>query len=80
MTEERRRPILKLKNPPPPKPAPAVASKWKCKPCGALVTVTGEEAADDVVRCPACNAKLGVAGDFSSDPPELSRLRARPVV
>ena len=78
MTEERRRPILRLKNPPAAKPVVAAPSRWKCKPCGALVTVTGEEPADDIVRCPACNAKLGVAGDFSSDPPELSRLRARP--
>jgi hypothetical protein len=79
MTEERRRPILRLKSPPAPKPAPPVASRWKCKPCGTVVTVTGLEAADAVVRCTGCNAKLGVAGDFKSDPPELSRLRARPI-
>lgn len=79
MTEERRRPILKLKNPPPLKPVAAAPSKWKCKPCGTLVSIAGDEPADEVVRCPACNAKLGVAGDFSSDPPEFSRLRARKV-
>lgn len=77
MTEERRRPILRLKSPPPPKPAPPSASKWKCKPCGALVSLTGLEPLEDVVRCPSCNAKLGTVADFRSDPPELSRLRAR---
>lgn len=79
MAEERKRPILTLKNPPPlPKPEP-VPSRWKCKPCGALVTLTGAEADDAVVRCPKCNARLGLAGHFQAEPAELSRVRARRV-
>ena len=31
------------------------------------------------MRCPACNARLGRAGDFRLDPPPLERLRARAV-
>ncbi|UTP39564.1 hypothetical protein M9M90_20550 [Phenylobacterium sp. LH3H17] len=86
MTDEpRRRPILKLKNPPKvivpgapaPPPPPPPAHEWKCKPCGAGLSVAPglEDAAE--VRCPSCNAKLGTAGDFRADPPP-ARLRARP--
>ncbi|MDP1631677.1 MAG: hypothetical protein Q8L66_09695 [Caulobacter sp.] len=108
MTDQPRRPILKLKFPPaapstpstatPSRPAPAgtriwtrptpavapppppqelSGPRWKCKPCGSGVFLTGMEAETEVIRCPACNAKLGLAGHFLSDPPELARLRAR---
>jgi hypothetical protein len=29
------------------------------------------------VRCPGCNARLGLAEDFRADPPRTERLRAR---
>ena len=75
MSDSPRRPILKLKFPPAAAPAPRPASapapppeqvgvRWKCKPYGALVTVTGQESPDADVRCPTCNARLGQAGDF----------------
>lgn len=73
---EPRRPILRLKTPP--KPA-STLSHWRCKPCGANVEIASDLAADTVVRCPACNARLGLAGQFLSDPPQLQRVRARPV-
>ena len=79
-----RRPILKLKNPPPlrveaPAPAPVKAPpvpsvRWKCKPCGANVPLTGTEAPEETIRCPACNARLGTAEDFAANSP---RVRAR---
>ncbi|MDO8379206.1 hypothetical protein [Phenylobacterium sp.] len=92
MTDEPRpRKILSLKNPPtrplgpepirpkaPPPPPPVQTFAWKCKPCGAGFNV-GEALADDVViRCPSCNAKIGLVGDFRADPPP-AKLRARPV-
>lgn len=80
MSETPKRPILSLKNPPKPKPAPAKPSKWKCKPCGATVQLTGEEDPAGDVRCPGCNARLGLAGDFNSQPPKTEGLRARPIV
>ncbi|WP_312166420.1 hypothetical protein [Phenylobacterium sp.] len=90
--EPKRRPILSLKNPPkvvvpegpkkaappPPPPAPApVQHDWKCKPCGAGLSVEASLADEVVIRCPSCNAKLGTAGDFRADPPP-TKLRARP--
>ncbi|MBI1407893.1 MAG: hypothetical protein GC145_17400 [Caulobacter sp.] len=84
MTEEpRARPILRLKFPPAAKPAPEPAAApapkviWRCKPCGSevILPLTAEEG--DIVRCPGCNANLGKAVHFLSDPPETSRLRAR---
>lgn len=79
MTDAPRRPILSLKNPPAPKapqpPAPK-EQRWKCKPCGAAVVLTGAEPEDQVIRCPNCNAKLGLAGQFLSDPPS-PKIRAR---
>lgn len=86
MTDEpRRRPILKLKNPPkvivpgarPSPPPPPPAHDWKCKPCGAGLSVAAELEDAAEVRCPSCNAKLGTAGDFRADPPP-AKLRARP--
>ncbi len=63
--------------PPPPPPPPEPTFGWKCKPCG-----TGfdpPDLADDVtVRCPSCNARIGLVGDFKQVPPP-NRLRARPV-
>ena len=60
------------------KPAERPAHGWKCKPCGAFFDAPAEAPDDEVVRCPGCNARLGVAGDFRQDPPP-SRLRARPM-
>ena len=58
------RPILRLKNPPPSAPRAELAVRWKCKPCGALFEVSGRLQADEVVRCPVCNARLGRAIQF----------------
>ena len=60
---------------PPPPPKPTFA--WKCKPCGKGLDVAPELADDDAVRCPSCNARLGLARDFRSDPPNLEKVRAR---
>jgi DNA-directed RNA polymerase subunit RPC12/RpoP len=82
MSDAPRRPILKLKFPPAPPPAPeptpaeAVGTRWKCKPCGAVVVITGQEPAEDEVRCPACNARLGLAGDFQRSDGD-GKVRAR---
>ena len=84
MTERARRPLLTLKLGTSPDKAaetaaaPAVpAYTWKCRPCGAALTPPAEGPDDDAVRCPACNARLGRAGDFRLDPPLLDKLRAR---
>jgi hypothetical protein len=86
MTEKPKRPILHLKFPPstpiavPGAPAaapPLPAQIWKCKPCGKPFQVLSELADDDSVRCPACNARLGLAADFRSEPPNLEKVRAR---
>jgi rubrerythrin len=74
MTEPTRRPILRLKNPP---PAAKTPRAWRCKPCGAPVEIAATLADDGEVRCPACNALLGTAHQFRSDPPQLQRIRAR---
>ena len=91
MSEPGRRPILRLKNPPPlpvPPPPPASAARpgqpatepgWKCKPCGARLVLPETWADGDELRCPNCNAKIGMVKDIMSDPPETSRLRARRV-
>jgi hypothetical protein len=49
-----------------------------CKPCGAFFDPPAEGPDEEVIRCPNCNARLGVAGDFRQTPPP-SRLRARPM-
>lgn len=55
-------------------PPPPAGPRWKCKPCGANVLLTGAEAPAEVIRCPDCNARLGTAGDFAVNSP---RVRAR---
>ena len=79
MTEPTRRPILHLKTV---RQLPAAAPPqvaWRCKPCGALVDLNPALADKDEVRCPSCNALLGRAEQFRSDPPQLQRVRARMV-
>jgi len=70
-----RRPILQLKTAKPAGP-PAPPAMWKCKPCGTAFPLPEGEA-DEWVRCPHCNARLGRVADFQADPPP-TRLRARP--
>jgi len=86
MTDKPKRPILHLKFPPstpvggpaaPTAPPASKAMTWKCKPCGKPFQVLAELADEDSVRCPACNARLGLAADFRSDPPNLEKVRAR---
>ena len=77
MTEPPRRPILHLKTPPPSAKVAAPSVGWRCKPCGAPVEIAATLADEDEVRCPACNALLGRARQFRSDPPQLQRVRAR---
>jgi DNA-directed RNA polymerase subunit RPC12/RpoP len=83
MTEKPRRPILHLKFPPSapivaaPVAAPPKAQTWKCKPCGKAFEVASDLADEDSVRCPACNARLGLAADFRAEPLDLDRVRAR---
>jgi uncharacterized paraquat-inducible protein A len=79
MTEPTRRPILHLKTPPPGSKTPSPTVGWRCKPCGAPVEVAAALDGQDEVRCPACNALLGRADQFRSDPPQLQRIRARMV-
>lgn len=82
MTEKPKRPTLSLKFPPKLPPAPVAvtpdkAREWKCKPCGAAFQVPVELGDEGAVRCPSCNAKLGLARDFRETPPNTPRLRAR---
>lgn len=87
MADTPRRPILKLKTAvalpkPPAPPAPVVppapaGTRWKCKPCGGSLYVTGDEAPESEIRCPKCSARLGLAKDFDIDNP-ARRVRARP--
>jgi DNA-directed RNA polymerase subunit RPC12/RpoP len=84
MDEKPRRPTLHLKFNPAGSPSAPAAPKpkeyeWKCKPCGQAVEIASELADEDYVRCPTCNARLGLARDFRSDPPELTKVRARAV-
>jgi DNA-directed RNA polymerase subunit RPC12/RpoP len=74
MSPPPRRSVLTLKS----SPAKAPALQWKCKPCGAAFEVAGELADDAAVRCPSCNARLGRAEQFRSDPPD-PKVRARQV-
>ncbi len=70
------RPARPVMPEPPPPPPPAVGD-WKCKPCGARFDPSPDLADEDSVRCPSCNARLGLASDFRSDPPNVEKLRAR---
>jgi hypothetical protein len=78
MTDRPTRPILHLKATPTPTPKD-LKPEWRCKPCGSVVDVDAALADIDTVRCPACGAALGRAGQFRSDPPQIQRLRARRV-
>jgi DNA-directed RNA polymerase subunit RPC12/RpoP len=84
MADKPQRPTLHLKLAPAPPPAaapPATASEpsaWKCKPCGKPVPIRAELDDEAVVRCPSCNARLGLARDFRQTPPS-PKLRARRV-
>ena len=62
----------------PPQPVERPTHGWKCKPGGAFFDPPAEGPDDEVVRCPDCNARIGVAGDFRQTPPP-ARLRARPM-
>ncbi|RRN64560.1 hypothetical protein [Caulobacter sp. 602-1] len=62
---------------PPPPPAPAPTGDWKCKPCGTRFDPPTDIPDEDSVRCPSCNARLGLAADFRADPPNVAKLRAR---
>jgi DNA-directed RNA polymerase subunit RPC12/RpoP len=80
MADTPRRPTLHLKLAPSVAP-PAKASEtsaWKCKPCGKTVPVGADLDDEAVVRCPACNARLGLARDFRQEAPN-PKLRARRV-
>ena len=59
-------------------PAP-IAYSWRCKPCGTGFNVPTDLAEDESVRCPACNARLGLVKDFQGDDPNLGKVRARKV-
>lgn len=69
---------FKAKAAPPPPPPPEPAHGWKCKPCGKGFDPPEGAPDEDTVRCPNCNARLGLVGDFKQDPLP-NRLRARPV-
>jgi rubrerythrin len=79
MTDRPTRPILHLKANAAPAPKEP-KSEWRCKPCGSVVEIDATLADTDPVRCPACGAGLGRAGQFRSDPPQVQRLRARRVI
>ncbi len=61
------------------KAAPEAVFAWKCRPCGTGFNVAAALADDESVRCPSCNARLGLAADFRGDPPNLAKLRARAI-
>ncbi|KSB87791.1 hypothetical protein AS593_14640 [Caulobacter vibrioides] len=74
---ERLQKAVKVVTPEPaPAPPPAVGD-WKCKPCGTRFDPPVDLADSDHVRCPSCNARLGLASDFRADPPRVEKLRAR---
>ena len=59
-------------------PAPVVYG-WRCKPCGTGFNVPTDLAEDESVRCPACNARLGLLKDFQGEEPNLAKVRARKI-
>jgi DNA-directed RNA polymerase subunit RPC12/RpoP len=72
------RPFRSPRPPKESKPVERPSHGWKCKPCGAFFDPPAEGPDDEVVRCPGCNARIGVAGDFRQTSPP-TRLRARPM-
>ncbi|THD64877.1 MAG: hypothetical protein E8A12_07770 [Phenylobacterium sp.] len=80
MTAPPRRPVLHLKNPPARPQTASLDVGWRCKPCGASVEIGATLDGQDEVRCPSCNASLGRAEQFRSDPPQFQRVRARRVI
>jgi DNA-directed RNA polymerase subunit RPC12/RpoP len=79
MTDTPPRRTLSLKATPPSFKSMLKPQDWKCRPCGTVLQVLAEIGDDDYVRCPSCNARLGLAKDFRSRPPNVERLRARMV-
>lgn len=93
MDDKPRRPILSLRGAtkpptaadsptaaaPPSPPEAAKPQLWKCKPCGKTFEVPAELADEEAMRCPACNARLGLAKEFRVEDPALAKVRARPV-
>jgi DNA-directed RNA polymerase subunit RPC12/RpoP len=71
-----RRVVVMAPEPPPP-PTPPATGDFKCKPCGTRFDPPAELADEDSVRCPSCNARLGLASDFRATPPNVDKLRAR---
>lgn len=69
--------FVKPGRPRPAPPPPPPQHDWKCKPCGTGFTPSPDLPDEESVRCPSCNARLGKAVDFRSDPPNLEKLRAR---
>ena len=87
MSEQSRRPTLRLKTEVKPRtpsfvrpapPAPPPQPRWKCRPCGSAFDLPADLPEDESVRCPSCRARLGKPRDFRADPPDLTKLRARP--
>jgi hypothetical protein len=74
---ERLQKTVKVVTPEPAPPPPPAVGDWKCKPCGTRFDPPAELAESDHVRCPSCNARLGLASDFRADPPRVEKLRAR---
>ena len=70
-----KRVVLRAPEPAPAPPPPT--GDFKCKPCGTRFDPPAELADDESVRCPSCNARLGLASDFRADPPNVDKLRAR---
>ena len=59
-------------------PTPVVYG-WRCKPCGTGFNVPTDLTEGESVRCPACNARLGLVKDFQGDEPNLAKVRARKI-
>ncbi|PLR28884.1 hypothetical protein SGCZBJ_00110 [Caulobacter zeae] len=74
---ERLQKAVKVVTPEPAPPPPPAVGDWKCKPCGTRFDPPAELEDGDHVRCPSCNARLGLASDFRADPPNVAKLRAR---
>lgn len=73
-----KRVVVMAPEPAPVAPAPPPPTgDFKCKPCGTRFDPPAELADTDSVRCPNCNARLGLASDFRAVPPNVDKLRAR---